>query len=678
MTDSAPTPFETFLEDFVHREVEPSRPEEARFGEALADCLPPALADVARDSTAVWPTQWTPAALAKTLGAPRAAIRMVTPPWTPQRDEELLLLARLFRRWGARLPSDECICWIQPRGERMTVTKEEAEQMLGLVADVAVLEDDTLPDGTSCLVTAGRLRRASLGFILTWSRATVGSRSRLDALTRRLAGLGAAMRDGVHLLELPPGDPVDARWIAAVSRWLAAGVWRQADAAFGVYTPTMQGDVDAAMQALRAAASAAGLADRLLCHRVSTVSNLDEANAAVDRCRRLGLSFDCSVARWSPRGAATSYIDSAGYQPLECDARVPAATTRLGAPVVLPVADPDSLSDPRRDWWARLTTTPERAFVQSARTLADIAPGGRYDRLAVALDRGQRSAYLERLANDRTQVGEWHRYHVYNWAPPPPFLTAGFLIDADALAGRRSRARLLTEVPTAPPFATSRRMLEDARAASQQATAPGLAEQRRRQISGHTYLPTGRQTLTADSEQLVARLPAHLGRTLEIGFGYGVTACRMAGRASAYIGLDLQVEQGKALAEKGGRGVVGDIHALPFRTGAFDTVIADNVLEHASFPLAALGEIRRVLASNGAVYALIPLDAVARDFQIRTHLWKAAEDSLHEAARRSGLVASTEVLDLGRLGVFGCFPASAGTTCLVVFRPDGHSIDAVS
>jgi SAM-dependent methyltransferase len=49
-----------------------------------------------------------------------------------------------------------------------------------------------------------------------------------------------------------------------------------------------------------------------------------------------------------------------------------------------------------------------------------------------------------------------------------------------------------------------------------------------------------------------------------------------------------------------------DAHALPFRNGCFDAVIATAVLEHVLRPEAAMAEITRVLASDGLLYSEVP------------------------------------------------------------------------
>lgn len=52
--------------------------------------------------------------------------------------------------------------------------------------------------------------------------------------------------------------------------------------------------------------------------------------------------------------------------------------------------------------------------------------------------------------------------------------------------------------------------------------------------------------------------------------------------------------------------VIADAHKLPFDDGAFDIVIANNVIEHLSEPRTGVSEIHRVLVANGVMYFTIP------------------------------------------------------------------------
>ena len=69
-------------------------------------------------------------------------------------------------------------------------------------------------------------------------------------------------------------------------------------------------------------------------------------------------------------------------------------------------------------------------------------------------------------------------------------------------------------------------------------------------------------------------------------------------KAASYVSLDID-----AAARPG---VVGDAHALPFGDGAFDVVLANNVIEHLHDPAKGVAEMHRVLAAHGQVLYTIP------------------------------------------------------------------------
>lgn len=85
-------------------------------------------------------------------------------------------------------------------------------------------------------------------------------------------------------------------------------------------------------------------------------------------------------------------------------------------------------------------------------------------------------------------------------------------------------------------------------------------------------------------------------RVLEVGCGEGEVAARLAGRFSHVAALDLP---DAGLREHWQRRpeadfVHGDAERLPFPDGAFDLVVAVEVLEHLRDPHAGLAEITRV------------------------------------------------------------------------------------
>lgn len=108
----------------------------------------------------------------------------------------------------------------------------------------------------------------------------------------------------------------------------------------------------------------------------------------------------------------------------------------------------------------------------------------------------------------------------------------------------------------------------------------------------------------AERLALRALLPPMGRRLIEIGAGYGRLADLYAGYEQVYL-LDYartQVQQAQEYLA--GRAnithVVGDIYNLPFTDGFFNTAVTVRVLHHISDVPAALAELARVLAPNGA------------------------------------------------------------------------------
>jgi SAM-dependent methyltransferase len=90
------------------------------------------------------------------------------------------------------------------------------------------------------------------------------------------------------------------------------------------------------------------------------------------------------------------------------------------------------------------------------------------------------------------------------------------------------------------------------------------------------------------------------GPVLDVGCGDGRLASRLAASVT-WIGLDSSPKQ---LAANPCRPVVlADMHALPFRDGAFAEVAHLWCLYHVDDPLVAIGEAGRVLRRGGRYYA---------------------------------------------------------------------------
>ena len=146
------------------------------------------------------------------------------------------------------------------------------------------------------------------------------------------------------------------------------------------------------------------------------------------------------------------------------------------------------------------------------------------------------------------------------------------------------------------------------------------------QLAAHYYLDTipMEGPLRQDVINFIDWLPADLGTVMELGSGFGKMARALLKRCRRYVCVDLDKRMFASMPEElSQHATVADIHALPFEDRVYDTVLANNVLEHSYDPVRCLQEIRRVLKPGGRLFALIPLDALNRDYALPSHLWKA-------------------------------------------------------
>lgn len=607
------------------------------------------------------------------LRRPADGIRLVAGAWVPVREADVPAFITHASGWGRMLPPGERLYWVQPLSNNFVVSVDEVEQLLGLAGGIDLVEESLTSDGGACIVAAATVRRRECGVALDWPDRLLRDDGRLQRAVGVLSRMPDAVRSGIHIVSVP--RPADERWRDGM-RALLDIVRDDRAAAIGVRVDGDSGDASPLAIFL---ADAVQLGDRVRMQWIER-PDADAAGAAMTMPTAVvpGIVCDCSLSL-DGESAAAPYVRDGSYVPIEFDARVPASTPREGALVELPRTDGRGVSIAPQNRWAWATASAERRVDAALSRLVD-APIDRAARsLFAALDLERRREYLARLEADRSLVSRWHDYHVYNWPAPPRQILRLVAFDAGDLLDSQSTLRAFEHARTRIPMLTGLRCIDRAVETAVEAVRSAAAI-REQQKNAHEYLSDGgRRALSADSEQLVARLPATLGSTLEIGFGYGLTAQRVARRASRYVGIDLRTAQAHALRRAGGLGLVADLLALPFASRRFDTVIADNVLEHAASPLGALREIRRVLTPTGRLYALVPVDAATNEFQIRTHLWKADESSVRRAAAVCGFrIVDVEMLSYSALGVYGCFPASAGRTCLVVCEPCAAAADRIA
>jgi SAM-dependent methyltransferase len=109
-------------------------------------------------------------------------------------------------------------------------------------------------------------------------------------------------------------------------------------------------------------------------------------------------------------------------------------------------------------------------------------------------------------------------------------------------------------------------------------------------------------------------------RLLDLGCGFGRHAFEAARRGATVVALDAgpeevaqvratlgaMVDAGELAAEHPASAVQGDALSLPFADGAFDRVIASEVLEHIPDDTAAMRELARVLRPGGTMAVTVP------------------------------------------------------------------------
>jgi SAM-dependent methyltransferase len=129
--------------------------------------------------------------------------------------------------------------------------------------------------------------------------------------------------------------------------------------------------------------------------------------------------------------------------------------------------------------------------------------------------------------------------------------------------------------------------------------------------------------LTVDFDRLDLQ-PGH--RLLDLGCGGGRHAFAASRRGAAVVAFDLDpvelamvratsgamVEAGEIRHDSTCAAVCGDALALPFADGAFDRIIASEVLEHLWSDTVAMRELARVLRPGGRIAATVPSRAPER------------------------------------------------------------------
>ncbi len=107
--------------------------------------------------------------------------------------------------------------------------------------------------------------------------------------------------------------------------------------------------------------------------------------------------------------------------------------------------------------------------------------------------------------------------------------------------------------------------------------------------------------------ELVALLPAKLGRVLDVGCGSGGVGRSIRDRATVLTGIEVDEEAAALAAQTYDEVLVGDVSVrLADLRGPYDTILAYDVLEHLPDPQLVLRSLRSVAAPNGLLHVSVP------------------------------------------------------------------------
>ena len=188
--------------------------------------------------------------------------------------------------------------------------------------------------------------------------------------------------------------------------------------------------------------------------------------------------------------------------------------------------------------------------------------------------------------------------------------TAG-LVQAEKSEGAALYSACRLEGPAAGLWASLRAQLDDAQAGADQERAEQVLRARSKgqtwaeSVAGRMerYYSPGR-TWEATAHALIGVV--QLGTVLDLASGDGVFAELIAPRCKQLTCVDISdTVLAAARRRLTGHGNIqlqqGDMHALPFAAGAFDTVFALHALAYSAEPAAVLAEAHRVLKPRGTL-----------------------------------------------------------------------------
>ena len=529
---------------------------------------------------------------------------------------------------------------------------DELSAVLGRALDLQTVVS-TRAAGEKRVLAIGAVReeRLGVGVVLDDRMPDDNALALIDAIGRASFSSLIMFVSAERLRTTPPSSPVGS----ALSRFCGAGgalgLWIRED-----LRPAALANPHAQLSPWSAFGLPAPLVVRFERARTLRAREVDAFMRATGIRLDVSMSIDHGAAPAGSINRDAAYTGASPYRPQPFDLRVPRFQCDASMWLELPARE--SSNGGVAAWWVERT-------------------GPSDEELAMLLDAERREAYDRRSRVLPEEERSYAEFRIYNWPAAPPAVRASLLLAAANDAS--SLKALLDEVGAFAAKAGPSVQLVDAMTLHQTAFEEVVARfdttaERAIGLQGdaHRYLrhvPYD-APLRQDYAEFARFVPASLGRTLEIGSGYGVLAWALAPRASHYLCVDLDLQMfGAVRRDLGQHGVIADMQHLPLLDDCIDAVVANNVIEHLYDPLAGLIEIRRVLSKNGSVFALMPLDALDSRHELPAHHWKINADGITPAFEAAGLdVARIDIIDLYALGVRGAFPSCHGLAAMVEAR----------
>lgn len=564
---------------------------------------------------------------------------------------------------GDRMASPMRVIWLLENQENRGLDDFEAEAVFGSFLDIEVLHQVGRGTPQSRLLIAGTVREDHIGLSFQiGSLAGAGKfRTIITLYLLKVAGLQGAtiflgFEEASLLAQTPNGHLTRILRRAVSGGWVALGLWVPPHR-----TEKALLDLKAELTPLSMFLSGR---NRVELVRFAEAERLNPPDRLARALEQAGLRHDSSLVTHRLRGEARTsvrggpYFPGGAYQPMSFDIRVPTGIWNAERWVEI-ISSPLDEKVVDGDWFGF------NAWRQ----------GSSADRLPLLLSFSRMESYFQAMQNSPLLSQTYHEYRVYNWPPPDPsprctFLDCGSLDQPGRIFKRVFRLRRMEARSGGRCRLVGEADLRGAASMEAQRRSrmskQGILHQ---QLEEHRYLEQVKagDSLRADVSDFADFVGRDLGRTLELGSGFGQLAEVLAPRSDGYTRVDLVSRMLVDETKSPGRsGLVADIHALPFCSSSYDTVIANNILEHAYDPVCCLTEICRILRAGGRLFALIPLDALESQYVIRTHLWKADEQGIRQGLSAGGLVVRRlEVIDLYAMGVPGSFPTCRGLVAKV-------------